>query len=164
MQDEIHTYATRSRRTILETLADFRSTRIPMSHILEVLPPLRRRQFSIASSAKVRLFRRLGTLPNQTTLTVRTRTCITGTSRRNTASRRLGRVQDKLKDQAQGSAFKLVARSAGRLSDPYEIDCAYTGPTPTQRQYPCHLGWTGDRCCTDESFCRGEDPSRRRKK
>ncbi|GHJ86425.1 hypothetical protein NliqN6_2827 [Naganishia liquefaciens] len=51
--DEIHTYATKSRRTLLETLADFRSTKIPLSYILEVLPPLRRRQFSIASSSKV---------------------------------------------------------------------------------------------------------------
>ncbi len=50
--DEIYTYATRPRRTILETLADFRATKIPISHILEVLPPLRRRQFSIASNAR----------------------------------------------------------------------------------------------------------------
>ncbi|ORY24115.1 putative NADPH-ferrihemo protein reductase [Naematelia encephala] len=48
--DEIHTYATRPSRTILETLADFRHIRLPCSHILEILPPLRRRQFSIASS------------------------------------------------------------------------------------------------------------------
>ncbi|OCF33987.1 NADPH-ferrihemoprotein reductase [Kwoniella heveanensis BCC8398] len=48
--DEIHTYATRPSRSIVETLADFRHTRIPISNILEVLPPLRRRQFSIASS------------------------------------------------------------------------------------------------------------------
>ncbi|WWD21879.1 NADPH-dependent diflavin oxidoreductase 1 [Kwoniella shandongensis] len=48
--DEIHTYATRPSRTITETLADFRETRLPLSHILEILPSLRRRQFSIASS------------------------------------------------------------------------------------------------------------------
>ncbi|WWC87379.1 NADPH-dependent diflavin oxidoreductase 1 [Kwoniella dendrophila CBS 6074] len=48
--DEIHTYATRPSRSIVETLADFRQTKIPLSHILEILPPLRRRQFSIASS------------------------------------------------------------------------------------------------------------------
>ncbi|WRT65231.1 NADPH-dependent diflavin oxidoreductase 1 [Kwoniella shivajii] len=48
--DEIHTYATRPSRTIVETLADFRQTKIPLSHLLEILPPLRRRQFSIASS------------------------------------------------------------------------------------------------------------------
>ncbi|KAK4685770.1 hypothetical protein P7C73_g4378, partial [Tremellales sp. Uapishka_1] len=51
VKDEIHTYATRPSRSILETLADFRQTKIPLSHILEILPPLRRRQFSIASSS-----------------------------------------------------------------------------------------------------------------
>lgn len=52
-QDEIFTYATRPSRSLLETLADFREVRIPLSHVLEILPPLRRRQFSIASSSKV---------------------------------------------------------------------------------------------------------------
>ena len=51
-QDEIHTYASRPSRSILETMADFRETQIPLSHLLEVLPPLRRRQFSIASSSE----------------------------------------------------------------------------------------------------------------
>ncbi|EJT49287.1 NADPH-ferrihemoprotein reductase [Trichosporon asahii var. asahii CBS 2479] len=49
--DEVHTYATRSKRTPLETLADFRETKIPLEYVLEVLPPLRRRQFSIASNS-----------------------------------------------------------------------------------------------------------------
>ena len=49
--DEIHTYATRPSRSILETVGDFRSTKLPLSHLLEILPPLRRRQFSIASSS-----------------------------------------------------------------------------------------------------------------
>ncbi|CAK9784196.1 riboflavin synthase domain-like protein [Cutaneotrichosporon oleaginosum] len=49
--DEIHDYATRPKRSILETLADFRETTIPMSHVLEILGPLRRRQFSIASDS-----------------------------------------------------------------------------------------------------------------
>jgi sulfite reductase alpha subunit-like flavoprotein len=51
--DEVHDYATRPSRTILETLADFRMTKIPLDYVLEVLPPLRRRQFSIASDAQV---------------------------------------------------------------------------------------------------------------
>jgi sulfite reductase alpha subunit-like flavoprotein len=55
LQDEIHEYATRSRRSVLETMAEFRNTKIPLSHVLEVLAPLRRRQFSIASSSKVRI-------------------------------------------------------------------------------------------------------------
>lgn len=49
--DEVHTYATRSKRSPLETLADFRETKIPLAYVLEVLPPLRRRQFSIASNS-----------------------------------------------------------------------------------------------------------------
>lgn len=49
--DEIHTYATRPKRSIVETLADFRETKLPLSHLLEVLPPLTRRQFSIASAS-----------------------------------------------------------------------------------------------------------------
>lgn len=53
--DEIHDYATRPKRSILETLADFRETTLPMEYLLEILPPLRRRQFSIASNAEVGL-------------------------------------------------------------------------------------------------------------
>lgn len=49
--DEVHTYATRSKRSPLETLADFRETKIPLEYVLDVLPPLRRRQFSIASNS-----------------------------------------------------------------------------------------------------------------
>lgn len=52
--DEIHDYATRPGRTILEMLADFRATKIPFDYVLEFLPPLRRRQFSIASDSEVR--------------------------------------------------------------------------------------------------------------
>jgi hypothetical protein len=63
-QDEVHDYATRPSRTILETLADFRHTRILLSHILEILPPLRRRQFSIASSWNVRILCILYTEPD----------------------------------------------------------------------------------------------------
>jgi sulfite reductase alpha subunit-like flavoprotein len=47
--DEVHDYATRPSRTVLETQADFRLTRIPLAYVPEVLSPLRRRQFSIAS-------------------------------------------------------------------------------------------------------------------
>lgn len=52
--DEIFTYATRPRRSIVETLQDFRETKVGSDWLLEVLPPLRRRQFSIASSYEVR--------------------------------------------------------------------------------------------------------------
>jgi len=52
--DEVFDYATRPSRTIVETLADFREMRLPKEYICEILPPLRRRQFSIASSSEVR--------------------------------------------------------------------------------------------------------------
>lgn len=51
--DEVFDYATRPSRTIIETLADFRETKLPKEYICEILPALRRRQFSIASSSEV---------------------------------------------------------------------------------------------------------------
>jgi len=44
------------RRTIKEVLEEFRSVRIPLNYIFDVFPPLRPREFSIASSVKVRAF------------------------------------------------------------------------------------------------------------
>jgi len=44
------------RRTIKEVLEEFRSVRIPLDYIFDVFPPLRPREFSIASSAKVYAF------------------------------------------------------------------------------------------------------------
>ena len=44
------------RRTIKETLEEFRSVRIPLNYIFDVFPPLRAREFSIASSVKVYAF------------------------------------------------------------------------------------------------------------
>lgn len=41
------------RRTIKEVLEEFRSVRIPLDYIFDVFPPLRPREFSIASSVKV---------------------------------------------------------------------------------------------------------------
>lgn len=51
--DEVHDYATRPKRTMLEALADFRHTTLPLEYVLEIVPPLRRRQFSIASDDQV---------------------------------------------------------------------------------------------------------------
>jgi len=51
--DEVFDYATRPSRTIVETLGDFREMRLPKEYLCEILPPLRRRQFSIASSSEV---------------------------------------------------------------------------------------------------------------
>lgn len=44
------------RRTIKEVLEEFRSVRIPLDYIFDVFPPLRPREFSIASSVKVYAF------------------------------------------------------------------------------------------------------------
>lgn len=53
-QEELWDYTTRPRRTIVEVLADFRSSlNIPIEYILDVFPLLRPRRFSIASSLKV---------------------------------------------------------------------------------------------------------------
>lgn len=48
--DEMYEYAIRVRRTILETLDEFDAVSIPVSHLLDVFPPIRRREFSIASA------------------------------------------------------------------------------------------------------------------
>ncbi|KAF7330350.1 NADPH-dependent diflavin oxidoreductase 1 [Mycena venus] len=50
--DDLYDYCYRVRRTIREVLAEFRHVKIPMEYIFDVFPPLRPRQFSIASSAK----------------------------------------------------------------------------------------------------------------
>ncbi|SRR6266702_3249788 len=52
-QEELYEYATRLRRTIREVVAEFRSVRVPRDYIFDVFPPLRPREFSIASSALV---------------------------------------------------------------------------------------------------------------
>ncbi|KAI5980915.1 riboflavin synthase domain-like protein [Pisolithus albus] len=50
--DELYEYCQLVKRTIREVLSEFRSVRIPRDYIFDVFPPLRPRQFSIASSAK----------------------------------------------------------------------------------------------------------------
>ncbi|KAJ7352489.1 riboflavin synthase domain-like protein [Mycena albidolilacea] len=50
--DDLYDYCYRVRRTIHEVLAEFRHVKIPMEYIFDVFPPLRPRQFSIASSVK----------------------------------------------------------------------------------------------------------------
>lgn len=49
--EELYEYATKVRRTIREVVAEFRSVRVPRNYIFDVFPPLRPREFSIASSA-----------------------------------------------------------------------------------------------------------------
>ncbi|KAF8958554.1 hypothetical protein BDZ97DRAFT_1668283 [Flammula alnicola] len=50
--DELYEYCYRVRRTILEILSEFRHVKIPRDYIFDVFPPLRPREFSIASSVK----------------------------------------------------------------------------------------------------------------
>ncbi|RDX49050.1 riboflavin synthase domain-like protein [Lentinus brumalis] len=50
--DELYDYCQKPRRTIREVLEEFRSAKIPREYIFDVFPPLRPRQFSIASSNK----------------------------------------------------------------------------------------------------------------
>ncbi|KAF9007017.1 hypothetical protein BDQ17DRAFT_1324286 [Cyathus striatus] len=54
--DELYDYCHRVRRTISEVLTEFRSAKIPKEYVFDIFPPMRARQFSIASSVKVNLF------------------------------------------------------------------------------------------------------------
>lgn len=48
--DDLYDYANRPRRSILETITEFSTLKIPLAHVLDVLPILRPRLFSIASA------------------------------------------------------------------------------------------------------------------
>lgn len=61
-QDDLYQYTHRVRRTILEVLCDFRYVSIPLDYIFDVFPPIRARQFSIASSSRVAQDRGRGAL------------------------------------------------------------------------------------------------------
>ncbi|KAG6850389.1 hypothetical protein H0H93_013944 [Arthromyces matolae] len=50
--DDLYEYCHRPRRTIHEIMTEFRNVRIPRDYVFDVLPPLRPREFSIASSSK----------------------------------------------------------------------------------------------------------------
>lgn len=54
VQDELYEYCYRVRRTILEVLSEFRHVQVPKDYVFDMFPPLRPREFSIASSFKVR--------------------------------------------------------------------------------------------------------------
>ena len=49
-------YTLRPRRTISEVMYEFRAAKVPPQYILDLLPPIRARGFSIASSSEVRFF------------------------------------------------------------------------------------------------------------
>ncbi|KDQ52353.1 hypothetical protein JAAARDRAFT_184230 [Jaapia argillacea MUCL 33604] len=50
--DDLYDYCHRVRRTIREVLEEFRSAKIPREYVFDVFPPMRPREFSIASSVK----------------------------------------------------------------------------------------------------------------
>ena len=52
--DELYDYTTRPRRSILEVLQEFTSVKIPLKWVCNVFPPLRGRQFSIASGGALK--------------------------------------------------------------------------------------------------------------
>ncbi|KIK57477.1 hypothetical protein GYMLUDRAFT_229030 [Collybiopsis luxurians FD-317 M1] len=53
--DELYDYCYRVRRTIQEVVSEFRNVRVPRDYVFDLFPPLRPRQFSIASSLKAYL-------------------------------------------------------------------------------------------------------------
>jgi sulfite reductase alpha subunit-like flavoprotein len=52
--DELWDYTTRPRRSILEVLEEFESVKIPWQHAASIFPPMRGRQFSIASGGELK--------------------------------------------------------------------------------------------------------------
>lgn len=60
--DDMYEYALRVRRTIAEVLDEFKAVRVPVEWACEVLPFMRERSFSIASSPEVGFF--LSLLPH----------------------------------------------------------------------------------------------------
>lgn len=52
--DEYYDYATRPRRSIIEILQEFDSVHLPWEEVVNILPPLRPRQFSIASGGRLK--------------------------------------------------------------------------------------------------------------
>jgi hypothetical protein len=51
-------YTNRPRRTINEVMYEFRAAKVPPEYILDLLPPMRARGFSISSSPAVRIYSR----------------------------------------------------------------------------------------------------------
>ncbi|KAJ9502431.1 NAPDH-dependent diflavin reductase [Exophiala xenobiotica] len=52
--DEYYDYATRPRRSILEILQEFDSVHLPWAEVTNIFPPMRARQFSIASGGRLK--------------------------------------------------------------------------------------------------------------
>lgn len=53
--DDLYDYCQSVRRTIREVFEEFKNVKVPKEYLFDLFPPLRPREFSIASSAHVRL-------------------------------------------------------------------------------------------------------------
>ena len=53
MQDELRLYNDKEKRSVLEVFQDFPSTYPPLEYLLDLIPPIQPRLFSLASSFKV---------------------------------------------------------------------------------------------------------------
>ena len=105
--DEYYDYATRPRRSILEVLQEFDSVKIPWQEAINVFPPLRPRQFSIASGGALRNKNRGGTTIELLVAIVKYKTVI--------KKIREGVCTRYLADLPVGSMFDITLRSEGRF-------------------------------------------------
>lgn len=101
MQDELYDYCFRVKRTIKEVLSEFQHVVIPMNYVFDVFPPLRPRQFSIASSVKVRVCK--GTVAIDCNTVSETFTSVTFV-------RRYCEIPDEAKDTPTGRMYVLHIR------------------------------------------------------
>ena len=105
--DEYYDYAPRPRRSILEVLQEFDSVKIPWQEAINVFPPLRSRQFSIASGGALRNENKGGTTIELLVAIVKYKTVI--------KKIREGVCSRYLADLPVGSTFDITLRSEGRF-------------------------------------------------
>ena len=115
--DEYYDYATRPRRSILEVLQEFESVRIPWKETVNVLPPLRPRQFSIASGGALRNGPNGGTTFELLVAVVKYRTVI--------KKLREGLCTRYLAALPVGTSLNLELRTEGRFSTRSELQPRY---------------------------------------
>jgi hypothetical protein len=57
LKADLRLYANSERRTYVEVLDDFRHVKLPLSYLLDLIPPIQPRYYSIASSLDVCSFK-----------------------------------------------------------------------------------------------------------
>jgi len=55
-QEDLYKYCHRVKRTFFEVIQEFRTTKIPLEYLCDLIPPIQPRYFSISSSLKVFFF------------------------------------------------------------------------------------------------------------